>query len=70
MCVHCKTCGLALALEHTGDAYSRDHFVEPRYQLGNITVRARSLAGEIQHRTRLIHVTLLLPAAERRSAAI
>ena len=36
MCVHCETCGLALALEHTGDVYSCDHFVEPRYLLGNI----------------------------------
>lgn len=39
MCVHCETCGLALALEHTGDVYSCDHFVEPRYLLGNITDR-------------------------------
>jgi uncharacterized protein len=36
MCVHCETCGTALALEHTGDVYSCDHFVEPRYLLGNI----------------------------------
>jgi uncharacterized protein len=39
MCVHHETCGLALALEHTGDVYSCDHFVEPRYLLGNITKR-------------------------------
>ncbi|MGZ4232141.1 MAG: anaerobic sulfatase maturase [Solirubrobacteraceae bacterium] len=39
MCVHCETCGLALALEHTGDVYSCDHFVEPHYLLGNITDR-------------------------------
>lgn len=37
MCVHCETCGSALALEHTGDVYSCDHFVEPRYLLGNIS---------------------------------
>lgn len=37
MCVHCETCGLALALEHTGDVYSCDHFVEPAYRLGNIS---------------------------------
>ena len=37
LCVHSETCGLALALEHTGDLYSCDHFVEPRYKLGNIT---------------------------------
>ncbi len=39
MCVHCETCGLALALEHTGDVYSCDHFVEPRHLLGNIAER-------------------------------
>jgi uncharacterized protein len=37
LCVHTETCGLALALEHTGDLYSCDHFVEPRYKLGNIS---------------------------------
>jgi len=36
LCVHSETCGLALALEHTGDLYSCDHFVEPAYLLGNI----------------------------------
>jgi uncharacterized protein len=38
LCVHSETCGLALALEHTGDLYSCDHFVEPAYKLGNITM--------------------------------
>lgn len=36
LCVHSQTCGTALALEHTGDLYSCDHFVEPAYLLGNI----------------------------------
>ena len=36
MCVHAETCGLQLALEHTGDLYSCDHYVEPGYLLGNI----------------------------------
>ena len=36
LCVHSKTCGLALAIEHNGDLYSCDHFVEPDYRLGNI----------------------------------
>ena len=36
LCVHAETCGLALALEHTGDVYSCDHFVEPAFRLGNI----------------------------------
>lgn len=36
LCVFSETCGLGLALEHNGDVYSCDHFVEPRYRLGNI----------------------------------
>ena len=36
MCVFEETCGLGLALEHNGDLYSCDHFVEPDYLLGNI----------------------------------
>jgi uncharacterized protein len=36
LCVHARTCGDAVALEHNGDLYSCDHFVEPDYLLGNI----------------------------------
>lgn len=36
LCVFRKTCGRALAIEHNGDLYSCDHFVEPEYRLGNI----------------------------------
>ena len=36
MCVHARTCGDAVALEHNGDLYSCDHYVEPDYLLGNI----------------------------------
>ncbi len=36
LCIHSETCGLALAMEHNGDVYSCDHFVEPAYRLGNI----------------------------------
>lgn len=36
LCVFSPTCGNALAMEHTGDLYSCDHFVEPNYLLGNI----------------------------------
>jgi uncharacterized protein len=36
VCVFSETCGLALALEHNGDLYSCDHYVEPDYLLGNI----------------------------------
>ncbi len=35
-CAFAPTCGNALALEHNGDLYSCDHFVEPDYFLGNI----------------------------------
>ena len=36
LCIFSPTCGGALALEHNGDVYSCDHFVEPDYLLGNI----------------------------------
>jgi uncharacterized protein len=36
MCFFSPTCGLGVALEHNGDLYSCDHFVEPDYLLGNI----------------------------------
>ena len=36
MCVYNETCGTGLALEHNGDLYSCDHFVDPDYLLGNI----------------------------------
>ncbi len=36
LCIFSPTCGDALALEHNGDLYSCDHYVEPEYRLGNI----------------------------------
>jgi uncharacterized protein len=36
LCIFAETCGTALALEHNGDLYACDHFVEPRYKIGNI----------------------------------
>lgn len=36
MCIFDPTCGHGLALEHNGDLYACDHFVEPMYLLGNI----------------------------------
>jgi uncharacterized protein len=36
MCVFNETCGTGLVLEHNGDLYACDHFVEPDYFLGNI----------------------------------
>ena len=36
LCVFAEKCGAALAIEHNGDLYSCDHYVYPRYQLGNV----------------------------------
>ncbi len=36
LCVFRRKCGTALAMEHTGDLYSCDHFVYPENKLGNI----------------------------------
>lgn len=36
LCIFEETCGNALAMEHNGDLYSCDHYVEPRFKLGNI----------------------------------
>jgi uncharacterized protein len=36
LCVFAKECGRALAIEHNGDLYSCDHFVYPKFKLGNI----------------------------------
>ena len=36
LCIFEETCGRAMALEHTGDLYSCDHFVQPRHHLGNV----------------------------------
>ncbi|NTU70732.1 MAG: anaerobic sulfatase maturase [Coriobacteriia bacterium] len=36
LCVLQPTCGEGVALEHNGDVYSCDHFVQPAHLLGNI----------------------------------
>ncbi|SFT72307.1 uncharacterized protein SAMN02910340_01993 [Methanosarcina thermophila] len=52
MCVFEETCGAGLVLEHNGDLYSCDHFVEPEYLLGNIMEKEISelAASEKQYR--------------------
>jgi uncharacterized protein len=46
MCIFDPTCGHGLALEHNGDLYACDHFVEPKYLLGNIfQTQMTELAG-------------------------
>lgn len=37
LCIFEETCGLGLVMEFNGDIYSCDHFVEPRFFLGNIS---------------------------------
>jgi uncharacterized protein len=36
LCVFSEKCGTALALEHNGDVFSCDHYVYPRFKLGNV----------------------------------
>lgn len=36
LCILSPTCGEGVALEHNGDVYSCDHFVEPAHLLGNL----------------------------------
>jgi uncharacterized protein len=41
-CIFQETCGSSMAVEHSGDLYSCDHFVDSAHRLGNI--RERSMA--------------------------
>ena len=50
-CTHAPTCGRGLALEHNGDLYCCDHYVEPDYRLGNIAkqpLRTLLASGRLQ----------------------
>ena len=40
LCVFAEKCGAALAVEHNGDLYSCDHYVYPKYRLGNLMNRS------------------------------
>ena len=46
LCVFAEKCGAALAVEHNGDLYSCDHYVYPKYRLGNLMNRS---LGEMAH---------------------
>lgn len=50
LCIFEETCGDALAVEHNGDLYSCDHFVDPEHLLGNIreTEMAELVASQRQ----------------------
>ncbi|MBI5305284.1 MAG: anaerobic sulfatase maturase [Chloroflexi bacterium] len=37
LCIFADTCGSALAMEHNGDLFACDHFVEPRFKLGKLS---------------------------------
>jgi uncharacterized protein len=36
VCVHARTCGRSVVIEHNGDVFACDHCVYPEYKLGNI----------------------------------
>ena len=55
LCIHAPTCGYGPALEYNGDLYACDHFVEPRFKLGNI------------HETHMLELVALAPAAQVRA---
>ena len=52
VCVHAETCGRAVAIEHNGDLFSCDHFVNLEDQLGNVARETLStmLDGSKQER--------------------
>jgi uncharacterized protein len=52
LCVFQETCGDGLALEHNGDLYACDHFVDPDHLLGNIMDRPllELAASDLQRR--------------------
>lgn len=52
ICSMAATCGQAAAMEHNGDLYCCDHFVQPRHRLGNIHERtiAEMMYGSRQAR--------------------
>lgn len=52
LCTFLETCGDQVAMEHNGDVYACDHFVEPAYRRGNVheTHLADLLADEDQRR--------------------
>jgi uncharacterized protein len=64
MCIFTETCGSALALEHNGDLYSCDHFVEPTYRLGNIQETHMLTLGDVRA------ATTVRPRQARHAAAL
>jgi anaerobic sulfatase-maturating enzyme len=52
LCVHAKTCDTALALEHTGDVYACDHFVDPEHLLATSASVTSSSSSPVRSRWR------------------
>ncbi|MBN2906907.1 MAG: anaerobic sulfatase maturase [Rhodobacteraceae bacterium] len=52
LCVLAETCGRAMALEHNGDLFACDHYVDPAHRLGNVmqTPLATMIGADSQHR--------------------
>ena len=63
MCVFNETCGTGLAIEHNGDLYSCDHFVEPNYLSGQHSERSSHRAGRLVPTTKVRRGQTGYPAA-------
>jgi len=60
VCIFSENCGRSLVIEHNGDVYSCDHFVHPKYLLGNVLksplkdlveIPAQKVFGEAKSKT-------------------
>ena len=61
LCVFAEKCGAALAIEHNGDLYSCDHYVYPKYRLGNILNQSVGRDGGLGPANRNSAMTNLIP---------
>ncbi len=52
LCVFREKCGKALALEHNGDVFSCDHFVYPRFKLGNLLEKKLGILADSEAQKR------------------
>ncbi|MFN8544098.1 MAG: anaerobic sulfatase maturase [Candidatus Binatia bacterium] len=52
LCVHARTCGRCLAMEHDGSLYACDHYVRPAHRLGRVvdTALAELVDADAQRR--------------------
>jgi uncharacterized protein len=67
LCIYSKHCGRATAIEHNGDLYSCDHFVDPQHRLGNIHQSTiRQLANSSQQEQFALDKEKNLPEVCRR----